>query len=437
MANVFPLSPVENVMRLLHDHHDGDATTAAVARVSGWIEEAPLRAALARVQERHPRLRARIEPGRGRQASFRLVEPLASIPLEVREVEDMAAWQQMAVDICREKTDSTGQTLCRVVLLRNGREQVCDLVVRFHHAIADAASMVRFFDDLLTAYAATVTGQPADLPPLPWAEVVMPRVYFPPRRRLWLLLKFLGSLVRDAFLKPWMLNRGRQDCSKRVRRLVLSAKETAALVAACRKEGTTVYGGLAAAALFAARALAGSESLRASCMIPFNLRKVLDPAIGDEQIGCFVGSLKGDFVLGRDVSFWDLARRCRARLNTFVERDGPRLFLKVMDQLQHRTMRLWRNRCSLSVNSLGVVNTGDRHGDLAWTEFSWAPKAVVIGAPLQIMAATLGERLNVTVVGDFVDDAQADTYCRLIESELRRAGAALLVPARPVGEASI
>ncbi|WP_280334478.1 amino acid adenylation domain-containing protein, partial [Nocardia wallacei] len=134
-------------------------------RMTGELDVAALRYALADVVERHESLRT-VFPGSGDGATQTIVPAWEAAPrLPVVEVTPDEVEGRLR-DVARRGFDLTRETALRVELLRAGpREHV--LAVVLHHIAADGWSLVPLFGDLMTAYTARRAGQGPQWSPLP------------------------------------------------------------------------------------------------------------------------------------------------------------------------------------------------------------------------------------------------------------------------------
>ncbi|MFJ1455403.1 amino acid adenylation domain-containing protein [Nocardia sp. N2S4-5] len=134
-------------------------------RMTGELDVAALRYALADVVERHESLRT-VFPGDGDGATQTIVPAWEAAPrLPVVEVAADEIEDRLRA-AARHGFDLTRETALRVELLRAGpREHV--LAVVLHHIAADGWSLVPLFSDLMTAYTARRAGHGPQWSPLP------------------------------------------------------------------------------------------------------------------------------------------------------------------------------------------------------------------------------------------------------------------------------
>ena len=116
----------------------------------------------------------------------------------------------------------------------------------------------------------------------------------------------------------------------RLRRLTLLRDDLEQLLAACRRNGTTVHGALCAAQLRATYQLLSTTNPAAlflSC--PVDLRPHLDPVPPIAPTGLYITILGASFALGPSTTFWNLAREVPALMRMRLTRGDGHLFFSL------------------------------------------------------------------------------------------------------------
>lgn len=288
----------------------------------GRLEEHVVRRALDIVQAGHAILNAHVEDARG--LAF-VTEGTPRIPLCSLERKDDEHWHRTVEEELNTPFARPLGPLVRVVHLASAEQS--DLVVTMHHVASDGATAVRFVAELLAAMERLHGGaEPAvEMRQLsPSLESVLPVAVRGMRGRWRTLLVTAAQLARAVVRAPMKMPVERMaGFGARRSRLVcrrLSAETTAALVATCRRAGTSVHGALAAALLQAVAAACGKPATARLCLVsPLDMRPLLRPRPADEM-----GLLTGAAFVVEDVrprgELWSLARRLRNRI--VAERDG-------------------------------------------------------------------------------------------------------------------
>jgi hypothetical protein len=400
---MFPLSPLENFMRVVYDEFDGDGAVCSVARVRGVIQRGPLEQALLLLQKRHPKLRARFGENRDGKPCFQIDESVPALPLQMKDFETgELPWQKEAIESFSAKLDVETGPLCKISVLRNVPESRCDILTTFHHAIIDGVSVQRFIDDLLTYYDKVANEPPgpstvdALTEPLPFVSAQSPPLTSSWIHRSAMFIRLCGFLIRKRLGSWTSLPSDAVTWAPRWSRTVLSAEETEALLASCRDNGTTLYGLIFAAALSSLTAIMEDRPLRFACRCPINMRQVPGFEVSDLHLGCFVSGFDQVYTIRKTPSFWDLARRGRQDVQRFVEKQGPIMGLNL---LRFLNMSSWRGgkRDTLGIDNLGVARVLGTYGDLTLEEISSVVANKNFGVSLMLLPCTLLGRLNITV----------------------------------------
>ncbi|WP_335743621.1 non-ribosomal peptide synthase/polyketide synthase [Rhodococcus oxybenzonivorans] len=162
-----PLSPAQQRMWFLNRF---DPTSPAyniplALRMSGRIDVATLRAALADVLARHETLRTVYPPTD--DGAEQVIVPVDTIPLDLTPLR--LSGEDLTTAVLRYAStgfDVTAEPPLRVHLFRESRSEHILLFV-VHHISADGWSFVPLATDVMTAYASRAAGQPPVWAPLP------------------------------------------------------------------------------------------------------------------------------------------------------------------------------------------------------------------------------------------------------------------------------
>ncbi len=293
------------------------ANFTLMVRIRGSFSDEQLRLALARVRAGHPSLLQR-------QGADGWIEPLSlqeppEFLLEVRA----GCAEQDWIDVARAelgKMFSPEGPLARFVLLRHASEDVADLVGVFHHWVSEGMSGMYVLRDTLR-----LLGDPAaEMSPTPMppnmVKLIPKSVRQDPRTRarVWREIKALrlALLRKPAQDEKPVLSEQELALKRDVCLLpaTLSVEQTAALLARCRVEGTSVHAAVCVAWL---RAYAGMLEDRKSWVrtvsSPVNVRNRLTELVPETCGGylCIVET-SVDCAPARD--FWQAARDFKRRL---------------------------------------------------------------------------------------------------------------------------
>jgi hypothetical protein len=294
-------------------------------RVRGHLPPAVLRAALDELQARHPLLRAAIATDDGERRP-RFVPSSAPVPLRLVTVTgpDAGADDRWVTEVNeREIVDPidwrTGP-LCRATLLTGPggtpEDDAHELLLTMPHTVADGTTMLSLLRQVLDIAAAvtagTGTGGPA-LATLPGPEDLFRRRY---RGRLG-ALRVTWRMFRDA-RRTRRDRPGRVEPSEsvpfrnrrsRVLHRGLTVEQLDALVAACRRERTSVHGTLAAA--MAAAVARDADARRPSHVAigsAIDFRGDLAEHVPADAVGTYAATVASFAGYLPGASLWPMAR---------------------------------------------------------------------------------------------------------------------------------
>lgn len=429
-----PLSPADNLFFAAHDLFDGLGLGAFVMRIRGVIDESRLRAALARVQQRHPRLRARIHQ-EGDRRFWDLQDPPPPIPLTIKDygAEPMPWHEEAYADICCAMDTSVGP-MARVLVLRSREQNLCEMIFSLHHGVADGASAVRVMDDVLCYYAELERGgEPAPVTPLPLVSVDRAQ----PAGTRWQRFRILLDIARQRIHK----RRGRWvdlppappgPTIPHVERVTFSEAETAAIQRACMDERTTIGGALYAAAVSGLADMVPDRAFSYRVRMPINIRHALigpDGPVSSHDVGCFVSRFEHLYAVSKPCSYWDLARQIWRDMETYVTSGGPQLIYNIVRYLRVKKLRLLGKRDTMMVNYFRVARLRGQIGSLRVEEFMTLARGDQFGPALNVWGVLLDRRLCVWVAAQAVPREFWAGYRDAVFGHLRRH--AVAPPARP------
>lgn len=162
-ARSFPLSAAQQRFWFLQHADDADDASFHVPshlRLVGELDVAALRRAMEQMHQRHDVLRSRFPTDESGAVTMEVVDAL-DVPLSVT----IDATGTLIRETIEEPFDLEQGPVWRALLMQSGENQY-DLVVVFHHLVADIWALRVFFDELWTLYRAHRRGQPVELPAL-------------------------------------------------------------------------------------------------------------------------------------------------------------------------------------------------------------------------------------------------------------------------------
>lgn len=340
----------------------------AVLRLKGRPRTAALEAALAALPRRHPLLRARLE----RQGSswwFVVGEP---VPIPLRRVQRTGEerWRSVAEEEVNLAMKGGAAPLARCVLVASpGDAAASELILSFHHAIADAGSGALVCRQLLDMCAGVTRelGGSTDLPPRPEDS-------FPARFRGLALLPriaaFMGRQGADE-IGYQLRSRGLRNpppagpwrCC--VLPVALSEAATAALVRSCRRRRVPINSAANAALLLAVqRHRYDGRALPLRWFAFPDLRPYLEPPTAPEMVASHLVTMRFTSTVGEKEAFWELARRIGGQMYRAFQRGEKFLFCLTSAGLLRLIIRLGRMRFgSVAVSYTGPLDLPEELGD--------------------------------------------------------------------------
>ncbi|MEW2489344.1 condensation domain-containing protein [Streptomyces sp. NPDC048411] len=291
----------------------------ARVRIEGELSAQRLRTALGALQDRHPQLRMAIadtSPERP-DGGPRFVP--TDLPIPLREVhltgfEDSRWASEVDGHELTDPLDSRSGPLARAVVI-SGPEQIHDLILTVPHVIADgttALSLLRQWVRLAAAPPApgrtAVTNGPVPEP----FEALFPERFSAGPDAL------SGEQAADGAdtaaatddvgrLEPERFVPFDQRRTRMLHRS-LSADVLEGLTLACKREGATLHGVLAAAmACAVARDAKAAPAAHFAVGSPVSLRDELRRAVSEDEVGCFVSALHS-VVRCQPDDLWSMAR---------------------------------------------------------------------------------------------------------------------------------
>ncbi|NUO75980.1 MAG: hypothetical protein HOQ32_08195 [Lysobacter sp.] len=294
-----PLSTIEHLI---------DGCIVYAIRLEGELDETRLRAALARVQAKHPALRATLQ---AHGAGLRYVDDSAGpIPLRVAPLRGGDDGRREA-DLELETPFACGCPQLRLVWLHGvGRHE---LLFAASHRICDGMS-------LLIVARETLKALHDASPLLPYAALTARDIvgdYRPehPRRRRW-TARAIGLLLR--LLPPMAAPVNREHHVEWSAGPVLSS----ALRQRCKREQVSVHAALLVALDEALLTALGREQVPAWIESPMDGRRGRVPALADDRLFYGGGGLKFRTGQDNDRDYWERVRGAHDSMQAQIERES-------------------------------------------------------------------------------------------------------------------
>jgi hypothetical protein len=398
------LGLVEHLFATLHSM--GAMLYVNIARIQGAISFDILRDAIDLIQKRHPLLQVHLQASDD-GFSFEANGTLA-IPLRAIDRLHQQQWLEIAENELVTKFSDNCEPLCRLTLLNTSEaEGINELIVTFHHAIADGISALHFIHELLSYYQQLVEDTP--IPPIDSLPLL------PPLEQL--LVQHLSELDA-ADLTQIALSQTNpaaaliieqtalvKDRSTRIISRELDRIITSQIKNRCRDEQTTVHGALCAATILACgRQLSTPEPVLISCSSSVNLRGSCFPVVDSSHLGCFVSNATISHHARIDTDFWELARECKSNIDRLIHQKVPHAQVsnpELRDKYRSSFLaqiaehNMGRNTMA-HVSNLGEFNFPTSYGSIQLESFYFAAGLSLIGTCLWLGAVTIDRKLCCT-----------------------------------------
>jgi hypothetical protein len=310
------LGEQERLLNYLHAY--GGLIAIQVLHMSGRLDPALVRRALAWLQTQHPILRAHITYGElvwrnlppfvWRQPYF-VTDGTTEIPLHVVNDPDPEAWRGVMAKDLRTPIRRGNHPRVRVTLVRQSdSSELNHIVICADHATIDAQSGNMLGGQLLEFLAhpeAALAKQPVHSTLPPPLEAGLPKK------------PDSGTRGYQAALRLPNRPVPRPKYETRVLAHHIGANATAMLKAAIKSNRTTLHGAVTAAFLMAQRERYKLDQM--TVLTTIDLRRLMKPPLHHDTYGCYIDILRTRHAIGDD--FWATARDASFKLITTLAKD--------------------------------------------------------------------------------------------------------------------
>jgi hypothetical protein len=322
---IHPLSAIER--SLLLAFQEIPLNFVYMARVTGSFSDDRLRGALTRVRRQHWMCAVRLEVDENGAARV-TDEGVQDIPLRVIPGCATSDWLDLVPRELGEPFSIWQGPLVRIHCLRGSQAgtEFADIVITGHHGLYDGLSGLYLLRDILALLGEPDRSiQPVDLSP-GLLSMIPPAVAKQPLHRLEFgAIRFaLSAGLLRVLRRFWRSRRAftQLDEPPAWKRFcadawVIDETQTSALVARCRREGTTVHSAVCAAWM---RAFAETmvppgtwRRWRRTVSTPVNLRGRLTRPVG-ESLGFFLSTVETSLNCSPGRPFWEVARSFKRKL---------------------------------------------------------------------------------------------------------------------------
>lgn len=393
-------------------------------RLRGTFTLKEIQQALAKIQNKHPWLRALISHDEKNIPWFNVPEQPVSIPVRIvtRQSEDQ--WQEESRKEWNTTFNYEKLPLIRFIWIKG--EEVSDMLFAFHHCLCDGGSAMAFLKEFLIALDNPAVDIGTENPILGIEDVVPPHILNSRRQKL--KAKFIGRLAATAI--KW-IPVGKKAVERQSDYLInwkLDETVSKELITYCKSQGVTVNTFLSAAVLQAFKKVRGEKSFnKVSC--PVDIRRFAQQ-IKEDHIFAF-GLM---IVVSADekLSFADNLRVMQKSVEQKTSKLNPYLTMMVMESGHHALNNFTRllkngkssNDCMFS--NLGRIQIPHEYKEFT-VETIFSPSVIgPLGNTTTLVVSTYRGKMDFSFMGSEgylpYTDAMAvrDEVMQTIHSQLKQ-----------------
>jgi NRPS condensation-like uncharacterized protein len=398
------LGLVEHLFATLHSM--GEMLYVNIAKIQGELSLETLRFAIDLLQKRHPLLQVHLQ--KSDDGYYFCTDSTLAIPLKLINRPNNQQWIEVAQEELQQKFSGELEPLCRITLLQTPENPISnELIVTFHHAIADGISALHFIHELLLHYQKIVEKIPIlpieTLPLHPPLEQLLAACLSEP-----MSVDFSPVAQSETSPPPTLIIEQTAPVNERQTRLIsheFSEVLTSNLKSRCRNEQTTVHGALCAAmGLVIVQHLGAQTPVTLACGSNVNLRAFCTPALVSDQLGCFVSNITTTHHTEQQTHFWELARECQTNIHQLVNHKIPHLQVSnaelinkyqpsFLAQLAEHNMG---RTTTTHISNLGQFDFNTSYGSIQLESFHFATGQNLVGTCFWLGAVTVQQKLCCT-----------------------------------------
>ena len=152
VTSIHPCMGIERFMVYLHDDFDGMGMVFMIARFDELLDVERLHGAMAKMQQRHAKLRCKLGTGPNGLPCFETLDNPPPIPIDVRHSAESDAWVTALLHPMPAPFAPGTAPLVRFILVQNDERKQSDLIGIVHHVIGDGVAAWTFLCDLMKFY---------------------------------------------------------------------------------------------------------------------------------------------------------------------------------------------------------------------------------------------------------------------------------------------
>ncbi|QNK63119.1 hypothetical protein H7F33_00915 [Pedobacter sp. PAMC26386] len=281
-------------------------------KIKGVINPDVLRAALNKIQQKHPLLRMQIDDAQKNCPYFILDENIKEIPLRITSRDGEDDWLNESKTEWNKLFDGENEPLARIVWLKS--EESSDFLWVLPHCICDGATIVTLMQEMLY-----LLDQP-ELKLTPYASFDSVKELLGPafsasQSKIFKARMF--SLLGKAFFYFKPTRRKVAAGNNYALHWSLDEQQTAELVSLSKVAETTVHATLCIAFMKAFQLVKGTKA-HGKVICPVDIRQFI-PEIKQDMMFAFAPIVELTIEKKAETDFWTMARMLKADLNTKVK----------------------------------------------------------------------------------------------------------------------
>lgn len=366
------LSRIEQALTLSHIVYP--MTAVCVLRLTGAPPAGKLRQALDLLQRKQPLLRSSIIR-KGSSYYFVPLESETEIPLSIIERISENQWEaQVRSEINTGWGNGAGPLMKAVYLKGQTDGNNAEILLAFHHAVADHISILFLVESILRVAAGMEFDPGADAGVSeyhsPRLESRLPRsfkgIFLLPR-----LFRVVLSQLREEknYRKHTILTPDHpipETSLNDILTIRFNEQITGGLVRWSRQNRISLNSMIGAALIIAVNCLRYSGNDKWMRLILFaGLRHYLRPSVSPCEMGSMISMLRFTFPVSRDQDFPDLARQLNGAVEKSVRRGDPFIFALLSKLLIRQTIRKQDARLGhAALSYVGPLKLAEKYGTI-------------------------------------------------------------------------
>lgn len=327
--------------------------------------------ALKFLQKRHPFLRTCLLQENGRTFFSELVEPV--VPFRVLPRWNNDHWVKVAEVELDARIESNTSPMFRCTYLYSENQRYAEIILTFFHSIVDTPSVGFLMDELLTACASFMDGEPtavSGLAPAPALESRFPSAYHGIR----LSVRALGYNLRQVMDETVYRIQTREKRTPprhtkpshgHILSLTLPESFVASLFHRADLEKITLNALLNAALMIAVnRHLYAGKDTPMRTVSLWDMRPYVEPPLKNADLGSYISPLRHTVPVNGGMNVWHLARSLQQRFFRSLKSGEHFAAASAVDSLLRMAVRMRSFRLGSTVlNFYGKLPIKPKYGE--------------------------------------------------------------------------